>query len=63
MFAIGSLDGLLAQVVAASGKGTVQLVIQVKALYEVKAPQEERNLLEDEMITLKRDIINNLHFI
>ena len=35
----------------------------VKALYEVKAPQEERNLLEDEMITLKRDIINNLHFI
>ena len=32
----------------------------VKALYEVKAPQEERNLLEDEMITLKRDIINNL---
>ena len=24
----------------------------VKALYEVKAPQEERNLLEDEMITL-----------
>ena len=35
----------------------------VKALYEVKTPQEERNLLEDEMITLKRDIINNLHFI
>ena len=35
----------------------------VKALYEVKAPQEERNLLEEEMITLKRDIINNLHFI
>ena len=35
----------------------------VKALYEVKAPQEERNLLEDEMITLKRDIINNLHFL
>ena len=35
----------------------------VKALYEVKAPQEERTLLEDEMITLKRDIINNLHFI
>ena len=33
----------------------------VKALYEVKAPQEERNLLEDEMITLKRDIINSLN--
>ena len=33
----------------------------VKALYEVKTPQEERNLLEDEMITLKRDIINSLN--
>ena len=36
MFAIGSLDGLLAQVVAASGKGTVQLVIQVKAVGQHK---------------------------
>ena len=32
----------------------------VKALYEVKEPQEERNLLEDEITTLKRDSINNL---
>ena len=41
----------------------IAVIEKVKALYEVKAPQEERNLLEDEMITLKRDIINNLHFI
>ncbi len=32
----------------------------VKALYDVNIPNEERNLLNDEMITLKRDIINQL---
>ena len=35
----------------------------VKKVYPVETPAEERNLLNDGFISLKRDIINNLNFI
>ena len=35
----------------------------VKKVYPVETPAEERNLLDDGFISLKRDIINNLNFI
>ena len=35
----------------------------VKKVYPVKTSAEERNLLDDGFISLKRDIINNLNFI
>ena len=35
----------------------------VKHVYPVKAPSKERNLLDEEFIALKRDIIENLNFI
>lgn len=35
----------------------------VKHVYPVKAPSGERNLLNEEFIALKRDIIENLNFI
>ena len=35
----------------------------VKKIYPVETPAEERNLLDDGFISLKRDIINNLNFI
>ena len=35
----------------------------VKHVYPVKAPSGERNLLDEEFIALKRDIIENLNFI
>ena len=34
----------------------------VKKVYPVETPAEERNLLNDGFISLKRDIINNLNF-
>lgn len=35
----------------------------VKHVYEVETPSDRRNLLEEEFISLKRDIIENLNFI
>ena len=35
----------------------------IKAHYDVDVTGKERNLLDDEMITLKRDIINELNFV
>ena len=35
----------------------------VKHVYPVKTPSGERNLLNEEFIALKRDIIENLNFI
>lgn len=59
LFVTHSIDEalILGSQIAVIEKGTV------KARYDVSIPQEERNLLSDEMITLKRDIIKKLNFV